>query len=295
MAHSILTRRKGFSLLLILLIYAAACGTGAVVLGAAAPFLGPLWALFAADVAATVLVFICGLLCKNASVYDPYWSVQPLFLALAFYRLLDAPVHVFHLLTLIPLGCWALRLTLNWIAGFDNLEWEDWRYRDLRRTAPCPWLVIFLGVMMMPTCLVFLGCVPLWGLLQAETPGPLLPAAGGLLILLGTALEHFADSQMRAYKQRPNHGPYINEGLWRYSRHPNYLGEILVWTGVFTAGLERFSPFHCAGLLLIILLFTMISIPMMEKHLLAKRPEYAQYRAAVSPLIFWPQRRAHRR
>jgi steroid 5-alpha reductase family enzyme len=274
------------------LIYAAAFGAGAAVLGAAAPFLPPLWALFAADAAATVLVFICGQVFKNASVYDPYWSVQPPVLALAFFRLLDAPFHAVQLLTLIPLVCWSLRLTLNWIAGFDNLEWEDWRYRDLKRAAPFPWLVIFLGVMMMPTCLVFLGCIPLWGLLQAETPGPVLPAAGGLLILLGTAFEHCADSQMRAYKQRPNHGPCIDEGLWRYSRHPNYLGEILVWAGVFTAGLERFSPLHCVGLPLIILLFTLISIPMMEKHLLTKRPEYAHYRATVSPLIPWPRKRA---
>ncbi|MDR2516761.1 MAG: DUF1295 domain-containing protein [Spirochaetaceae bacterium] len=285
-----ITKDKGHSLLLIALIYAAAFGSGAAVLAAAAPLMHPLWALFAADTAATVMVFMSNLICKNASVYDPYWSVQPVLLITAMFWQYGAAFHPVQLLTLIPLACWSLRLTLNWMSGFDNLDWEDWRYRDLKRRAPCPCLVIFLGVMMMPTCLVFLGCIPLWYLLHAETPGPVLPAAGGLFILLGTALEHVADSQMRSYRRNPNRSPCIDEGLWRYSRHPNYCGEILVWVGVFIAALSNFSLLSCAGVVLIMLLFTVVSIPMMEKHLLEKRPEYARYRKMVSPLIPWKRK-----
>ena len=290
MAHTYI-QSKRISLLLITVIYAAAFGAGAAIFFVIAPCTHPLWALFAATFAATVLVFTSNLVCKNASVYDPYWSVQPLLLTLALYWRGGALFHPVQLTTLVPLTLWSLRLTCNWITGFENLGWEDWRYRDLKRRAPCPQLVIFSGVMLMPTCLVFLGCVPLWRLLQMETPRVLFPAAGGLFILLGTALEHFADTQMRSYKRNPERGPYIDTGLWRYSRHPNYLGEILVWVGVFIAGLENFSLLNWAGLALIILLFTAISIPMMEKHLLEKRPAYARYRDTVRPLIPWKRKK----
>jgi steroid 5-alpha reductase family enzyme len=283
---------KGISLLLVTFIYAAAFGTGAAILHlmpVALAFTHPLWTLFAATFAATAIVFISSLVCKNASVYDPYWSVQPLLLTAAFYWRGTA-FHPVQLLTLVPLTLWSLRLTCNWITGFENLGWEDWRYRDLKRRVRCPQVSIFLGVMLMPTCLVFLGCIPLWRLLQTATPGVLFPAAGGFFILLGTALEHCADTRMRSYKRNPNRGPYIDEGLWRYSRHPNYLGEILVWVGVFISGLENFSWLNGAGLALIMLLFTTISIPMMEKYLLEKYPAYARYRDTVSPLIPWKRK-----
>jgi steroid 5-alpha reductase family enzyme len=174
------------------------------------------------------------------------------------------------------------------MSGFENLEWEDWRYRDLKSKNPrLSHFIVFIGIMMMPTVLVFLGIVPYWYLLHAQFPGMVLPAAGGFIILLGTTFEFFADNQMRRYKRNKNSGPYIDEGLWRYSRHPNYLGEILIWAGLFIAGLVNFHILSIAGVLLIILLFCCISIPMMERHILEKNPEYAVYRKTVRPLIFW--------
>ena len=145
--------------------------------------------------------------------------------------------------------------------------------------------------MMMPTCLVFLGTVPVWFFLQAKTFNLILPALGSLLILAGTLIEHFADNQMRHYKKNSNRGPYIDEGLWRYSRHPNYLGEILIWVGIFIAALVNFHLFSFAGVILITLLFIFISIPMMERHVLEKRPEYAVYQKTVWPLIFGPRKK----
>ena len=278
---------KHISLLFILLIYIISFGAGTAVLFAF-PRLPPLAALFLADAAATAVVFIFNLLLKNASVYDPYWSVQPIFIIGAMYIYYKLPFQYFHLLVLVPLTFWSLRLTINWISGFENLEWEDWRYRELKSKNPrLSHLIVFIGVMMMPTVLVFLGTVPVWYLLNVQSVSIIFPAAGGVIILLGTFLELFADNQMRRYKRKENRGPYIDEGLWRYSRHPNYLGEILIWTGLFTAGLVNFHILGIAGILLIILLFCCISIPMMERHILEKNQEYAVYRKTVRPLIFW--------
>ena len=207
------------------------------------------------------------------------------------YWFYEAPFQITHLLVLAPLAIWSLRLTLNWCSGFENLNWEDWRYRELKSQNPrISGIIVFTGIMLMPTCLVFLGTIPIWYLFQAQTISPVLPAIGGLIILLGTYLEHFADSQMRRYKKRANRTPYIDEGLWRYSRHPNYLGEILIWAGVFIAGLVNFRLLSLPGVLLIILLFTFISVPMMERHILKKNAEYAEYQKTVRPLVFGPRK-----
>ena len=283
--------KKG-SLLIILLIYIAAFGAGGMFLWAFSSFPYPLLALFIANVIATVVVFIFNLILKNASVYDPYWSVQPVFIIGAMYRRYGLSFQIPQLLILIPLACWSLRLTLNWIAGFENLDWEDWRYRELKSKNPrLSHFIVFTGIMMMPTCLVFLGTIPVWHLLQAEFFKPVLPAIGGMVILSGVCFEHLADSRMRRYKKNQNRGPYIDEGLWRYSRHPNYLGEILIWAGIFISGLVNFHIFSLAGVLLIALLFIFISIPMMERHVLEKHPEYAVYQKTVRPLVFGPRRK----
>jgi steroid 5-alpha reductase family enzyme len=285
-------KSKFISLLVILLIYLAAFGIGGLVLCLLPSFLNPLLALFIYTTIATVVVFISNLVLKNASVYDPYWSVQPVMLIGAMYLRYGIPFQLSHLLILVPLAYWAIRLTLNWSIGFENLNWEDWRYQDIKAKNPrSPQVNIFLGVMMMPTCLVYLGTIPAWFILWAKTPNFCLLAAGGIVILLGTIFEHLADTQMRRYKKNPDRKPFINEGLWRYSRHPNYFGEILIWVGLFISGFVNFHPLNFVGVLLIILLFNFISIPMMEKHILEKKPEYADYQKLVKPLVFWPPKK----
>jgi steroid 5-alpha reductase family enzyme len=290
-------KSKPASLCFILLVYLAAFGAGGAALRFFADTLGSLVNMFLAVSIATVLVYIFNLLCDNASVYDPFWSVQPLFIAAGFFFILKVPFEARQLIVLVPLCLWSIRLTLNWAIGFDNLAWQDWRYRDIKKKFPrAEKVIVFIGIMYMPTCFVFLGTVPLWFILTAPASG-LAGASvfageivGGAVILLGTALELAADTQMKSYKRDPKKPPYIDRGLWRYSRHPNYLGEILIWGGLFIAGLRNFSPLSVPGVTLIIVLFTVVSIPMMEKHLLEKTPEYNNYRRNVSALIPWRRR-----
>ncbi|MDR1445618.1 MAG: DUF1295 domain-containing protein, partial [Treponema sp.] len=90
------------------------------------------------------------------------------------------------------------------------------------------------------------------------------------------------------YKADPAGSPCIYSGVWKYSRHPNYMGEILVWIGLFIAGLQNFHPLSLPGVLLIITLFITTSIPMMEKHLLARTSSYRDYQRNVPMLLPFP-------
>lgn len=119
------------------------------------------WCLFAADVVATVFVWIFGLVFKNVSVYDPYWSVLPpvMMTALA----VDAGACNWAVcLLLLAVWVWGIRLTANWAYTFRNLDSEDWRYTKYRTEQKdfIFQIINFFGLNMVPTVVVFLAMMP---------------------------------------------------------------------------------------------------------------------------------------
>ncbi len=118
-----------------------------------------------ADLAATIVIFIFSVITNNSSMYDPYWSVAPVVIAL-FWLLQpgsDGFANPRHVLIFALLCLWAMRLTTNWALQWRGLGHEDWRYRDIRKqTGFFYWPVSFLGIHLMPTLLVFLGSLALW-------------------------------------------------------------------------------------------------------------------------------------
>ena len=139
----------------------------------------------------------------------------------------------------------------------------------------------------MPTVLVFLAMIPAYKAMASGKPGNLLTLAGFALCALAIVLELLADIQMDAYKNRPQpKSPYIAEGVWLWCRHPNYLGEVLFWWGIWVMQISVVPVFWTViGAVLVTLLFVFISIPMMEKHVLETRPEYAEYIKSVPMLL----------
>lgn len=283
-------KNRFWSFIIIILIYAAAVGAGAAVL-VFLPRYDIFVNMFLADFAATVTVYISSLIFGNASTYDPYWSVAPVFLTLGFYLYGSVPFSAHHLFVLIPFFVWAARLTYNWAKGFENLRWQDWRYTKLRADHPKIYqFICFTGIMLMPTVLVYLGTAPLWFILSS-TNFSVFHLAGGAVITLAVIIQATADEQMRKFR-RENRGKCIDTGLWKYSRHPNYFGEIMIWWGIAVAALASGQIASLLGAVLITCLFMFISIPMMEKHILSTRPEYGRYRETVSALIPWKRKEA---
>lgn len=120
---------------------------------------------------------------------------------------------------------------------------------------------------------------------------------GALAWLLGLGIESLADAQKSAWKRRGEKG-FINRGLWAWSRHPNYFGELLLWWGIWAYALPSLSGFgHLAvlGPLFISLLIIFVSgIPLLEKAAAKKyagREDYAAYRAGTSVLVPLPPQR----
>ena len=116
----------------------------------------PWWlSLLIADVAATVVTFIFSVIFGNASVYDPYWSVQPIVILLAFF--IGKPFNFIRLLLLIIVSIWGIRLTANWAYTFKNLKHQDWRYTMFKeKTKKLYPLVNLFGIHLFPTIVVYL-------------------------------------------------------------------------------------------------------------------------------------------
>ena len=194
------------------------------------------------------------------------------------------------------MALWALRLTWNWARGWSGLGHEDWRYVDMRQSSGglyWPGASLF-GIHLFPTVVVFLGCLPLWpALASGARPLGLLDALAGACALGGVALELFADNQLRRFRLAgPPPGSTLESGLWAWSRHPNYLGEILFWIGLALFGLAAagFVWWAWLGALAMIAMFRFASLPMIEKRMLARRPGYAERQRRVSMLLPWPPR-----
>lgn len=267
-------------------VYAVAFGVGATVF-----FLVPggvvLRALLA-DLAMTLIVFAASLCAKNASLYDPYWSVVPPYLLiLAVFA--AGTVTASAACVLLALSVWSIRLTWNWATLWTGFGEEDWRYVMIRERAPrlWPWTSL-VGIMMFPTLIVFAQLAGAMRLAAATGPVRFLTVAGAALILCGAGLQFVSDRQMACFRER-NRGrrACIEDGLWKYSRHPNYFGEVTVWWGVWLAHAAAAGKvdFTILAPLLMTAMFLFISIPMMEKKILSTRPEYGDYRKRVSMLV----------
>jgi steroid 5-alpha reductase family enzyme len=227
-------------------------------------------------------------------VYDPYWSVIPPVAAVSIAATSTggAPfARVWLVVVLVTL--WGARLTYNWTVGWPGLHHEDWRYVDRRRkTGPFYWLVSLLGLHGMPTMTVYLGMLPLFYALGTGTaPLGALDALAAIVTFGFTVIETVADEQLRAFRRecerREVTGAIMNRGLWKYCRHPNYLGEIGFWWGLFLFGVasDRGAWWTVIGPLWMTVMFTTISIPMIDKRSKARRPAYAEHMKRVPALL----------
>jgi steroid 5-alpha reductase family enzyme len=251
---------------------AAALATGAALGGR-----HPVLVAAAADLVATLVVFAASVRHDNSSLYDPYWSVAPVPVVAAWLALAAPGASAARGALVAGLVlCWAVRLTWNCLARWRSLADEDFRYREIRaRTGRAYWPASLVSIHLLPTGWVFLGLLPLFPAL-ARPSGPLGWLDVVALLVTGGAIlvETLADLQLRGFlAARTDPAARLETGLWAFSRHPNYLGEVLFWWGLWLFGLAA-DPgwwWTVAGPLAITALFAFVSVPWMDRRLAARR------------------------
>ena len=269
---------KGKSLAILTAVYLLAGVGGYFVFVGLQSSLHELWALLAADVVATIITWGFGLLFRNVSVYDPYWSVAPplMFTMWAFYKgVFTLPV----LLLLVAVWYWGIRLTCNWAYTFRGLAHEDWRYTRYRKSqGPVLFgLTNFFGLNMVPTLLVFLAMLPGLELFEGAASANIGLWAGFAMCIAAATIQLVADTQIHRFRNA-HPGQYCDVGLWRKGRHPNYFGEILMWWGIWVMyASQGILDWRTSGPIAMTALFLFVSIPMMERRQRQNKPGYEEY------------------
>jgi steroid 5-alpha reductase family enzyme len=254
---------------------------------------GPVAVAAVADVAATIVVFAFSLLSDNSSVYDPYWSVAPLGIALYWALHSSTFPDARQVLVLMLVGFWSLRLTANWLARWQGLGHEDWRYADFRASR-LYWPISLAGFHLFPTVAVFLGCLPLVPVLLAPSrQWGLVDTIAVVLTVAAILIEMRADQELRMFQRRRREpGQFLTSGLWSLCRHPNYLGEVGFWWGVAALGIAANPAYGwtTVGAVVITALFVFVSMPMMDKHMLEGYPAYARRMEKTPAMLPWSAR-----
>ena len=240
-----------------------------------------------ADIVATFTIYFFSVWYKNSSFYDPYWSVIPPIIAFYWIAINDYIINPPTILLMIAVIFWSLRLTYNWMKTWDGLHHEDWRYIDMRRNLGNFFEIIgnLGGIHFFPTFIVFFCCMPMGQNFQNDYDWTIFLGFG--LCIIGVLYEIISDKQLHNFRKiHPSGTGIIETGLWNYSRHPNYYGEIIFWWGIF------FFGFAFSGINYLILapismtaMFWFASIPWIENKILRTRPQYKNYQKRVHILF----------
>ncbi len=233
---------------------------------------------------------------RNVAIVDSLWSLMIL-AALASYVAFSGELTARGVLLLVLVGAWALRLAA-YITIRNHGEPEDRRYQAIRaNNEPHFWLKSLYIVFGLQAFLAWVIALP--AVAAASSPAPLgwLDLAAVVLWTAGMFFEVVGDWQLaRFQRDRTSRDAVLDTGLWRYTRHPNYFGEALLWWGVFLAALAAggwwtvFSP-----LLMTFLLLRVSGVALLEKDIAERRPAYREYVERTSAFIPAPPRPARGR
>ncbi|MFP4478548.1 MAG: DUF1295 domain-containing protein [Candidatus Izemoplasmatales bacterium] len=248
---------------------------------------------FIANLAGTLVIFGFSLLTKNSSMYDPYWSVIPPVIIIGWILYYQVQVNPVIILLLAGIVIWAIRLTYNWWKNWVGFKEQDWRYDLIKRRTKNYYLLSNFGAIhLIPTLVVYIQLINAHDVILLGKSIGVLTIIGFALMIFASTIQFIADKQMYDFrKNRIDINSCIDQGVWRYSRHPNYLGELSLWVGVYLMylGVVQRIDFNIIYPIAMITLFIFVSIPMMEKKL-ANRQCFQEYKKQVSMLFPYRKR-----
>ena len=252
----------------------------------------------AAAAAVALLMFatwLVSLARKDASLVDIVWG-SAFVLVAAVVALVGDGAESRRSLLFAMVAIWGLRLSA-YLAWRNLGHGEDYRYQAMRKKYgdrfPLVSLVVVFGLQAL---LVFVVSLPVQLAATATHPAGLGPLAafGVALWLLGVSFETIGDAQLARFKADPaNKGLVMDQGLWRFTRHPNYFGDFCVWWGIFAVAAET-GPGRwgvVGPLMMSFLLLRVSGVAMLEKTIGKRRPGYAEYVAKTSSFFPRPPKR----
>ena len=214
----------------------------------------------------------------DVSIVDSLWPLLFLIAAVTYAAAVPQPGPRMTLV-LVLVGLWAFRLA-------SYLTWRNWgtpedrRYQVIRRhNEPHFALKSLYLIFGLQGALAWIISLPLLAAIAAPRPVTGLDYAGVALWVLGFGFESAGDWQLARFKSIPsNDGRVMDQGLWRYTRHPNYFGDCCIWWGFYLIGLAAGGWWSAVGpLLMSFLLLRVSGVALLERDISERRPAYRDY------------------
>jgi steroid 5-alpha reductase family enzyme len=253
-----------------------------------------MFAGLAAVLALFTTLWLVSLAVRNSSIVDMWWGPAIFLIGLTYY-FTTTGVEDRRLLILSCVGLWAVRLAA-YIGARNIGHGEDFRYAKWRAERGASWWWFScIKVFLLQGVIAWIVALPLYFAMSAGTPGHFtaFDQLGTLIFAIGFAFEAIGDEQLRQFRANPgNKGRVLSSGLWRYTRHPNYFGEAVLWWGLAIIALG--TPNGAYGLigaaLITFLLIRVSGVALLEKTLTQTKPDYADYIARTSAFVPMPPR-----
>ncbi|MGA7966876.1 MAG: DUF1295 domain-containing protein [Gammaproteobacteria bacterium] len=237
-------------------------------------------------------VWLASLARNDSSLVDRVWGFGFVLLGWFYFMATPSP----NLLPPVLASVWGLRLSAhltrrNWGHG------EDRRYADMREKHRRHYALFSLfAVYLVQAVLLWIIAFPL----LAGTCGTVSGSGGTTLVIVGATIwlvgflfETVGDHQLARFRRDPaNRGKVLDTGLWRYTRHPNYFGDMVVWWGLYLLAAAAGGWWTIfAPILMTLFLVRVSGVTLLEKNLNESRPGYRDYVRRTSALIPLPPRR----
>lgn len=235
-------------------------------------------------------LWLVSLRLNDSSIVDIFWSLGFILAAFVYAILLPAGSPDRKLLVLGMVTVWGVRLSMH-LARRNWGRPEDYRYAAWREQYGASWpLRSLFQVFWLQAVLLWIVSVPVLAAQQSTAPLAILDLLGVAVWLVGLMFEAVGDAQLARFKADPaNKGRVLDKGLWRYTRHPNYFGDAVVWWGIYLVALSAGGWWSFFGPLLMTFLLVRVSgVAMLEQDLKQKKPEYANYIRRTSAFIPMP-------
>ena len=251
-----------------------------------------IWLLMGAGIlAALAVAWVWGTAARNHGVMDIIYPLTVLTGALV--GAWAVGIDGWIAWALAPIAVWSIRLAVQTYGhnmGSEREPYASWRKRF---GAKWLWWSAF-QIHLLQGVTVWIWCAPIAFAFAAPEPRPIWPLLlGGMIWFAGFALQMTADRQLAAFKSDPNNrGKLLDKGVWSFVRHPNYLGEAVMWWGYFAFALAHpfgvltvFAPIYASWFM-----GYASAAPFKERHMSRTRPEaWAAYCHRTPRFLPWPR------
>lgn len=236
-------------------------------------------------------LWLVSIIIKNVSIVDIFWGFG-FVVTSVFYFLKTGEITTKKIITVTLVSIWGLRLSA-YLAWRNIGKGEDYRYRNFRKNygENRYWWISFFQVFLLQGTLMWLISAPLLGAQYYNYNNQLniLDYAGILVWLIGFMFEAGGDYQLARFRSdHSNKGKVLDNGFWKYTRHPNYFGDSAVWWGYSLFCLAAGSYLPVAGSLLMTALIIKVSgVALLEKSLKEQKPLYREYIERTNAFFPW--------